>query len=164
MWSGCDHLGDAVEELDPPGDDAALAGGKRPAQPVGAGVEEDELELGQRVADVDAVGAAAHGRRLVQADLDLDGDDLGQPRLADRGAQAAVDAGGRQRQDEVGRVGDLHAREEPRGLRPDAVERGQLGEEREEDVGAAHLGRSVSPGRRGWRGASARRSPDRPPG
>ena len=43
----------------------------------------------------------------MQADRHLDGDDLGQPRLADRGAQAAVDAGGGQRQDEVDRVGDL---------------------------------------------------------
>ena len=33
--------------------------GKVPAQPVGARVEEDELELGQRVADVDAVRPAA---------------------------------------------------------------------------------------------------------
>ena len=158
MWSGCDHLGDAVEDLDPAGDDAALAGGQGAAQPVGCGVEEDELELGQRVADVDAVGAAAGGGRLVQADLDLDGDDLGQLRLADRGAQAAVDAGGRQRQDQVGRVGDLHPREQPRGLRPDPVEGGQLGEEREEDVGAAH-GRGIlgDPGRVANSGEAASR-------
>ena len=66
---GVRHLRDAVEELDPAGDDAALAGGELLADPVGLGVEEDELELGQRVADVDAVGAAAHGRGLVEADL-----------------------------------------------------------------------------------------------
>ena len=112
------------------------------AEPVGLGVEEDELELGQRVADVDAVGAAAHGGRLVQADLDLDGDDLGEVRLADRGAQAAVGAGGGQGEDEVGGVGDLHLREEARDLRADAGEAGQVGEEREEDVGAAH-GRGI---------------------
>ena len=151
---GVGHLGDAVEELDPAGDDAALAGGERAAEPVGLGVEEDELELGQRVADVDAVGAAAHGGRLVQADLDLDGDDLGQMRLADRAAQAAVDAGGGQGQDEVGGVGDLHLREEARGLRADAVEGGQLGEEREEDVGAAH-GRGICVIRAGCRSGEA---------
>ena len=69
---GVDHLGDAVEELDPAGDDAPAAGGQRPAQPVGVGTEEDELELGRRIADVDAIRAGARGPRLVQADL-LDG-------------------------------------------------------------------------------------------
>ena len=152
---GVGHLGDAVEELDPAGDDAALAGGEGAAEPVGLRVEEDELELGLRVADVDAVGAAAHGGRLVQADLDLDGDDLGQMRLADRAAEAPVGAGGGEGQDEVGGVGDLHLREEARDLRADPGEGGRLGEEREEDGGAAH-GRRIVPrvggqGKPSWR-------------
>ncbi len=75
---GVDHLGDAVEDLDPAGDDAALPGGELLADPVGARVEEDELELGQDVTNVDAVGTAAGGAGLVQADLHLDGDDLGE--------------------------------------------------------------------------------------
>ena len=142
---GMHHLGDAVEELDPAGDDAPAAGGQRPAQPVGAGLEVDELELGQGVADVDAVRAAAHGRRLVQADLDLDGHHVGKPRLADRAAQPTVDARARQGQHEVDRLLDLHPGEELGRLRPHAVKGGQRGEEREEDVGAAHR-RGIFPG------------------
>ena len=142
---GVDHLGDAVEELDPAGDDAALAGGEMASQPVLAGVEEDELELGQGVADVDAVGAGAGAAGLVQADLDLDGDDLGGLRLADRVAEPAIDAAGRQGEDQVGRVGDVEPGEKARGLRADAVEGGQLGEEGEEDLGAAHPGAKPRP-------------------
>ena len=137
------HLGDAVEELDPAGDDAALAGGEGAAEPVGLGVEEDELELGQRVADVDAVGAAAHGGRLVQADLDLDGDDLGQMRLADRaragGGRCRRWAGsGRGRRG--GRSPSSRGGARSSGRRPARAVR--LGEEREEDGGAAH-GRGI---------------------
>ncbi len=137
---GVDHLGDAVEQLDAAGDDAPLAARERRAQPVGAGVEEHELELGQRVADVDAIGAGAGGAGLVQADLDLDGDGLGEVGAADRGAQGAVDAAGRQGKEQIDRVGDLEPGEQLLGLRADPVERGELGEEREEDVRAAHRG------------------------
>ena len=67
--------------------------------------------------------------------------------VADRAAEAAVGAGGGQRQDEVGGVGDLHAGEEARGLRADAGEAGELGEEREEDGGAAHAAADTAPDR-----------------
>ncbi len=137
---GVDHLRDAVEQLDPAGDDAPLAGGELGAQPVLMRAEEHQLELGGRVAHVDAVGPAADGGGAVQADLHLDGQHLGQQRSADGGAQAAVDPTAGQGQHQVHRAGDLHAGKEPRRLRADAFEGGQLGEEREEDVWAAHRG------------------------
>ena len=146
MWSGCDHLRDAVEELDPAGDDAALAGGEGAAQPVGAGVEEDQLELGQGVADVDAVGAAADRRR---AGAGRSRPRRSRPRAAaPRGSRGA--GGGRPREvgsvrrRSTGRV-DVEPGEEPGHLRPDPVEGGQLGEEREEDVRAAHRGGRSAP-------------------
>ena len=141
---GVRHLGDAVEELDPAGDDAALAGGEGAAEPVGLRVEEDELELGQRVADVDAVGAAAHGGRLVQADLDLDGDDLGEdaPRGSRRRRRRSVPEVGRVRTRSAGWAISIFARRRaifgPTPARPV-----RLGEEREEDVGAAHGRRDI---------------------
>ena len=56
---GVNHLGDAVEDLDAARDDAAAAGGQGPGEPVAPGLEEDELEFGEGVADMDAVGAGA---------------------------------------------------------------------------------------------------------
>ena len=86
----------------------------------------------------DAVGAAARGGRLVQADLDLDGDDAGQDSALDRGAQAAVGAGDGQGHQQMGGALDVEIGEELRGFRPDPVERGQIREEREQDLRPAH--------------------------
>ncbi len=133
-----DHLGDAVEDLDLARDDAALTRRIGPAQGILVGVEMDDQEFGHGVADVDAVGAAARGGRLVQADLDLDGRDARQGRLADRGAQAAVGAGDGQGEQQMGGAFDVEIGEKLRGLRPDPVERGQVREERKQDLGAAH--------------------------
>jgi hypothetical protein len=103
----------------------------------------------------------------VEADLDLHGERVGQGGAAHARPQAPVDAARGQGEDEIDRALDVEAREEPRGARPDAAERGEVGEEREEDVGAAHpavTARAPAPGaeaalrRRGRRrrvGASA---------
>ena len=126
------------KSLDLAGDDAALAGGIGPAQGVLVGVEMDDQELGRGVADVDPVGAAARGGRLVQADLDLDGDYARQVRALDRRAQAAVGAGDGQGHQQMGGAFDVELLEQLGGFRPDAVERGQVREERKQDLGPAH--------------------------
>ncbi len=135
-----DHLADAVEEFDSPGHHPSRALREALPEPVLARAEEDQQELCRRIADMDAVGPAAPGGRLVQADLDLDGDDSGKHRIADGGAQPPIHAGDGKGQQKMGGRRDLQPFEQFRGLRADPVERGQFGKKGKENFGAAAHG------------------------
>lgn len=135
---GVGHAGQPVEQLDAAGNDPARPDGQLTPQPVLLGVKEEQLELGQRVAHLDAIGAAARGRRLVQADLDLHGNDCRQGDATDRWPQPPVNTARRQGQEEMNGVGNIDPSEKLRGLRPHAVEAREFREKGKEDFRPGH--------------------------
>ncbi len=151
---GVGDLDLVVEMLDLAAHHPRRADRQQPLEIVALGMEEHEMEKPGLVAAAHAIGRARIARRLVRVDRHGEGGDGAGRCVGDLGREAPVDQLDRQMPQQID---DLRAGQpliELGQARADAVEAGDLGKERAEDVRAQGLARASAASRHCPRGFS----------
>ena len=104
---GMHHLRNAIEQLDPARDQAALTGGQQLLQEIAARMKVDQLKFQPRIPHHHAVRAALGAGRKMRPHLDLDRQRHRGDHVADRGFAAAVHTRSGQQEQQILRA--LHA-------------------------------------------------------